>query len=469
MTGASWTPSPGAIVFLPEEPQGFTEAEAYAFLMGGAPAPQNLTAAADVHDGAMIALVPSSSDISRLAVPDGEPIEQLHVTMLFLGPADDIDEETQRTIIDAMKDLAQRLPIVNAEVFSFSVFNPGEPGACLVAGLTGSELEDAHDSVEEFLGETGLDIPDQHEPWIPHCTLVYDTDPERYLTHELMMQSGPVTLDKIRVAFGGVVTDIPLGAAVVASADEVFHLAGKHDQHTHGHSAGAHASIIEVQAAGRLNGGKKLDLKDPEQRQIAAGIAGWTHGGNSDLEGGEIPSPAAMRDQVAAAMRDPSVDTPGGAFVRTVGAAPGTAPTLHRGMHDISPKDIPVDGDVFDLGPTSFTSSSKVRDKFATPSAAPSRGFGGSRVVHYKLESGSHSLRVDKHAGDFSWEDEHVAMGRYRVKSRTDKKVKLKTKDGDTHEFDLSEIVIEQISFDTPISRGRNGVAAEELGSNPWG
>lgn len=235
MTGAPWTPAPGAIVFLPEETQGFTEAEAYAFLMGGAPTPTGLVAAADVHNGAMIALIPSSSDLARLALPDGEPVEQLHVTIFFLGPADDINEETQQTIIDAMKDLAQRLPVIEAEVFSFSVFNPARPDACLVAGLSGSDLEDAYDSVEEFLGETGFEPPEQHEPWIPHCTLIYDEDPERLLTHELMMQAGPVTLDKIRVAFGGVVTDIPLGAAVVAS--DAFHLAGKHDQKTHGHAS----------------------------------------------------------------------------------------------------------------------------------------------------------------------------------------------------------------------------------------
>jgi len=204
--GAAWTPEPGAIVFLPKDEAGFTEQEIYDLLRGGAP----LVAAADVHDGAMIAFIPSTSDLSRLVVEDGEPITQLHVTDTFLGPAVDIDEETQQVIIDLMKDFASKQPIIEADVFSFNVFNPEGPEPCLTAGLSGEELADAHDSIEAFFEELGYEPPEQHSPWVPHMTLVYDPDPSRYLTHSLMMEAGPITIDKVRIAFGGVITDIPL-------------------------------------------------------------------------------------------------------------------------------------------------------------------------------------------------------------------------------------------------------------------
>jgi len=104
--------------------------------------------------------------------------------------------------------------------FAVSMFNP--PGmvqedgkdrdTCVVLGLSGGDQDPVHgmvaDTLREVFAEAGLEMLEQHTPWVAHTTLQYTDDPGRVA--ELVDRAGPVTFDAIRVAFGGENTDIPL-------------------------------------------------------------------------------------------------------------------------------------------------------------------------------------------------------------------------------------------------------------------
>jgi hypothetical protein len=66
------------------------------------------------------------------------------------------------------------------------------------------------------LGETSTEIPEQHDPWIPHVTLAYTEDSAR--VQELSDRTGDITFDRIRVAIGDDVYDVSL---VPETADAV--------------------------------------------------------------------------------------------------------------------------------------------------------------------------------------------------------------------------------------------------------
>jgi 2'-5' RNA ligase len=208
-----------------EELPGLTEAEAYALLAGADTntfsVPKITVAAAEVHTGAMIALVPSDADLRRLAVHDGEPREQLHVTLIYLGEADDVSANARRLLVDRVRQLAGGWDgSIAAEGFSISVFNP--PGTarsdekqrdtCIVLGLSGGELDSIHSAIEtvalDVQQERMYPLPDQHRPWIPHITLAYTDDVSR--VQALTDKVGPISFNQIRVAFGGDVHDVPL-------------------------------------------------------------------------------------------------------------------------------------------------------------------------------------------------------------------------------------------------------------------
>lgn len=187
-----------------------------------------LVAAADITNGAMVALVPSQPDLERLALEGGEPLDQLHLTLLYLGEADAIDAETRAALIDAGRDMVQGWDSVEAEAFAPAVFNPTGPEPCAVMICSGAELAEFYETAIADVTEL-IDLPpDMHLPWIPHVSVLYFASAVdgHLITQDgtastdlaaLFDRTGPLTFDRLRFAFGGEVTDIPITSKIEAA------------------------------------------------------------------------------------------------------------------------------------------------------------------------------------------------------------------------------------------------------------
>lgn len=192
----------------------------------------SVTAAADDHtSGGMIALMPTAEDAARLAVPGGEPAEELHLTLFFLGDDGSAWTEDQRGELEGiLRPLVglYELGPVHAKAFGAAHWNgdgdhpswvwnvgdaePGEhvplDGLLKVRACVTEALESTHERPE---------LPPQHSPWSAHVCAAYSDDPA--LLPELEQRLGPVTFDRIRLSFGDEDRDIPLtGDAVTAAA-----------------------------------------------------------------------------------------------------------------------------------------------------------------------------------------------------------------------------------------------------------
>lgn len=174
-----------------------------------------------VHRGGMIALVPA--DPHALAVDGGDPVDELHLTLAYLG--DDISgwtDEQRESVHNLGRSLAEVGNPMEARVFAHASFNPdggpdGDKDPCAVYligdGYTlAAERELLIGRLREYLGE--VTTPEQHSPFVPHVTAGYGVDVSA------LQFTGPVTFDRVRVALGGDVTDYPFGGgeALVASA-----------------------------------------------------------------------------------------------------------------------------------------------------------------------------------------------------------------------------------------------------------
>ena len=182
----------------------------------GEPGCEDMPMPAD-YTGAMVALRMTDDDAARLAVDGGEPADQLHLTLVYLGEAADINAASRQAIIDGLTALAAEWHTaaegdlaITGDGFSINAFNPNTDGKdpCIVMGVSGEQLAAAHQQVHDVV-KAVYGFPAQHQPFVPHVTLAYTDDLS--LVGALANRTGPVTFDRLRVAFAGSNHDIPLG------------------------------------------------------------------------------------------------------------------------------------------------------------------------------------------------------------------------------------------------------------------
>lgn len=147
------------------------------------------TLTADAGDGhAMIALLPANAD--ALTVEGGDPAERLHVTLCFLGDA----ENAQNVTDEHMDTLAEMLfgdGQVAATVAGFGSLGGEEPPATVLL-LNGDKIAEAH-----AFASTLTDV-DQHTPYIAHLTVGYGVPVESVAT----LRGETFMLDRVALVAG---------------------------------------------------------------------------------------------------------------------------------------------------------------------------------------------------------------------------------------------------------------------------
>jgi hypothetical protein len=153
--------------------------------------------------GGMIALYPRQDDALKMAVPGGEPPQELHVTLAFLG--DDVSHLDPTAFLEDLPRLLDSVTVITARVMGHAIFNPDggpegdrEPCAVYLIGDT-EQLPELHNDVLDLLGYHSVDfpIPAQHSPFIPHCTAGYS------LPIAELSYAGDVLFDRVGLAMGG--------------------------------------------------------------------------------------------------------------------------------------------------------------------------------------------------------------------------------------------------------------------------
>jgi hypothetical protein len=174
----------------------------------------------------MIALVPSAEDLDRLALVNGEPRDELHLTLWYLGDAvnfsqADIDHCPTKVgeVLAAYFTAWEDPPTILGNAFGAAHWNPTseDPAWVLNVGDANGDnrLAELRNVIAQTWGEMDWEPPRQHTPWQPHICLAYTSDD---ISSELESRLGPVSFDRVRVAFGNEITDVPLAAPVTVVA-----------------------------------------------------------------------------------------------------------------------------------------------------------------------------------------------------------------------------------------------------------
>jgi 2'-5' RNA ligase superfamily len=172
------------------------------------------TAQPDNSGGSMLALYPTPKLAASLAVPDGLPAEETHLTVVYTGDAADVGRKTLKAIA---KELAKRPPI-EASVSGHARFTGGETDV-IVALADGSALEDLRRDAMAALAAAGVDVPRDHG-YTPHLTLQYAEPGEPDPVGRLDIR--PLNFAGISVVHGRKRTDYPFKDPLPAQAREAY-------------------------------------------------------------------------------------------------------------------------------------------------------------------------------------------------------------------------------------------------------
>lgn len=158
---------------------------------------------ADTHTGAMVALYPPPDVAQQLAQPGGEPADELHVTLAYLGPAANI-EDTDR-LRQAVAEFAARTAPISGHISGTGKFTAG-PAPVTYASVDLPTLAAARERLVFDLSRTAwLEVSREHG-FTPHITLAYD---DRHITAE----NTAVTFDKVTLSLAGERTEYALSGA----------------------------------------------------------------------------------------------------------------------------------------------------------------------------------------------------------------------------------------------------------------
>lgn len=196
-----WTPAPGVRGQQAERDQGLIARSVEMAITA---------AGAEVQTGGMIALIPDNPQ--AFTVSGGDPTQQMHMTLCFLGDVSDLDDETAAELEKRVTILAADNGPLELRVQGVGIWNRdgGDTGdrqastnTLLQPSQGGQNLRDYADQIAR--DALGARYPEQFQPWAPHICAGYDLDPTTLPTHD-----GVVRFSKVRLALAGKDQDFPL-------------------------------------------------------------------------------------------------------------------------------------------------------------------------------------------------------------------------------------------------------------------
>ncbi|MFD7835537.1 2'-5' RNA ligase family protein [Streptomyces sp. NPDC059761] len=140
-------------------------------------------AAVDHSDGVMVALLPPAAVADDVAHEGGQPPEDLHITLAYLGNTADYSERELAVLPQLVSAWAVRQKPVQIRTGGVGKFaNPDKGQHVLYAAMDISGGAQLHSDLARYLERHRYRLPSEHG-WTPHMTLRYVDQHFRFMPH----------------------------------------------------------------------------------------------------------------------------------------------------------------------------------------------------------------------------------------------------------------------------------------------
>lgn len=167
--------------------------------------------------GVMVALTIPPDVAEQIAQPGGLTPDDLHVTLVYVGKANEIEDVDADALISAMEDVAGRWAPVEGQVSGIGRFGNGDPddGDAVWAPFDAAELPELRAAVLSAVLDAGADPPSGHG-FTAHVTLGYVDADEPGIPIPVVPPT-KVTVPALTVWWASRRVDVPLVGADVGS------------------------------------------------------------------------------------------------------------------------------------------------------------------------------------------------------------------------------------------------------------
>lgn len=146
--------------------------------------------------GGMVALYPRTHDLEKLVINGGEPLKDMHMTVVYLGS--DVSSQDPTEIISQLDYVSGNYGPIDANVFAHALFNPSGDEPCAVYLVGGHpDITALFRELKGFVEGRYPGAAEQHDPYIPHVTAGYGIPVEK------LDYTGPILFDRIGLRWPG--------------------------------------------------------------------------------------------------------------------------------------------------------------------------------------------------------------------------------------------------------------------------
>lgn len=203
---------PPAVVEVPDEAVEGLVKQVDEYDADETPAPVAAAAETATGTGVMVALRPPLEVAEKLAVPDGTPASELHVTLAYLGDAEELSDPSLLT--DLVGKVVSAAAPLSGQLSGIGQFGPGPDGTPVYIPVDVPGLSALRERIAAAIGESPLagNLRTDHG-FTPHLTLGYNVSADP-------VEPTPVDFGSVFVVIGPDEVELPIGSVVAAAWDE---------------------------------------------------------------------------------------------------------------------------------------------------------------------------------------------------------------------------------------------------------